>query len=540
MGKGLLIFGLVVGLGLCSCGGGDEAVRRVDAALMVADAAQGEALALAEARAAELGAEGSSVSLFEGHLAVADRYSSLDLEQSLRHIREALALAEKGDCGPDARTRALLRLASLYNSQGAMLKDACDIFDRLQPGEMEDETRMQYYILGVQLNRSLADLAFDKSLSRRYVATASAYRDTVIAHGGNSAIIAANRMAEAGRLAEAEHLLKAELGGADPEAKGLAPIYHTLAGVYTRRGMHDEALEALASAAVCDLKGGVREYKALPDLALALLERGDVARAYAYIHRSARDAAACHASQRQLEIAASLPAIDAAYARYQDRRTMTVALVSFCGLLLAAGAGAAYLMLRRKNRQLSDSATKLVEARDNLQRVNESMLALNDELASESRVKERYITAFMELCLSYLKKMESYRAELGKIAAKGDWTTLTQTIKSSRYVNMEVEQFFRQFDKAFLTLYPDFICGLNSLLRPEERYAEDAAFTTELRIYALLRLGVKSSGEIAKFLRCSESTVYNYRTQMRNKALDRAGFEADFIALNRLTGACKI
>lgn len=193
--------------------------------------------------------------------------------------------------------------------------------------------------------------------------------------------------------------------------------------------------------------------------------------------------------------------------------------------------GLRLVTVRRKNRELRAGAKAIAEARDSLQAANESMRELNMRLEAESRVKEQYITAFMDLCLSYLRKMESYRAELGKIAAKGDWATLTQTIKSSRYVNREVDQFFRQFDKAFLSLYPGFIASLNSLLRDDERFEDEAPFSTELRIYALVRLGVGSGAEIAKFLRCSESTVYNYRTQMRNRAKDRSTFEADFAAL---------
>lgn len=518
--------------------GRNEALSRVDNALRSADEVQARAMLAADSAASLLIGLEPPDSLFEAHLRIASVYASLDLETALEHIRSALDLSEREDCGRDAATRALLRLASLYNSQGAMVKDAAAIFDSLEPDSMSPDVRREYYILGVQINRSLADVSFDKKLSRTYRAIAASYRDSVMAVDGGSPIIAANRLVEEGKLPEAERILKNELPDLPSSDKGLAPLYHTLAGIYARRGMHDEALEALASAAVCDLGAGVREYKALPELAVALLALGDVRRAHLYIHRSAIDAAACHASQRQLEVAASLPAIDAAYARYQERRTLTVALISLCGLLVAAGIGIGFLTVRRKNRQLHESAACLIEARDRLERVNESMQSLNDELAAESRIKERYITAFMELCLSYLKKMESYRADLGKIAARGDWDALKRTIKSSRYVNHEVDQFFRQFDKAFLSLYPDFIHGLNALLRPEERYPETTTFTTELRIYALLRLGVGNSGDIAKFLRCSESTVYNYRTQMRNRALDRTSFEADFMAGNKPVSSC--
>ena len=160
------------------------------------------------------------------------------------------------------------------------------------------------------------------------------------------------------------------------------------------------------------------------------------------------------------------------------------------------------------------------------------MESLNRRIAEESRVKEQYITSFMELCLSYLKKMESFRAELAKIAAQGDLKAVTKAINSSRYVNREIAEFYDNFDRAFLSLYPGFIGSLNSLLRPEEHYAATLSFSTELRIYALIWLGINESGEIARFLRCSESTVYNYRTQMRNRAMERDSFEGQFSALS--------
>lgn len=518
---------------LASCVGGGAALDGVDSALRAADRAQERALAAADSAAAALVDDGDAAGLYRGHLDVAGMYASLDLEKSLGHIRAALDLALKDPgCGPDAATEARLRLASLYNSQGEMVKDAAAIFDSLDPAGMSEEVRRQYYILGVQINRSLADTAFDRALRNRYRRAAADYRDSVMASGaGTSAIIAANRLAEDGRLAEARGLLEAELPPEPGADKGHAPVYHTIAGICLRQGMREDAVRYLALAAESDLRGGVREYKALPELAVELLAQGDIPRAYSYIHRSARDAVACHASARQLEIAASIPAIDAAFERYQDRRTLTAALVCLCALLAGAGVGLRLVTVRRKNRELRAGAKAIAEARDSLQAANESMRELNMRLEAESRVKEQYITAFMDLCLSYLRKMESYRAELGKIAAKGDWATLTQTIKSSRYVNREVDQFFRQFDKAFLSLYPGFIASLNSLLREDERFEDEAPFSTELRIYALVRLGVGSGAEIAKFLRCSESTVYNYRTQMRNRAKDRSTFEDDFAAL---------
>lgn len=124
--------------------------------------------------------------------------------------------------------------------------------------------------------------------------------------------------------------------------------------------------------------------------------------------------------------------------------------------------------------------------------------------------------------------MESFRASLSKIAVKDGIEGVRKAINSSRYVNKEIKEFFDNFDTSFLSLYPDFIRSLNSLLRPEEGFDEELReLTTELRIYALIWLGIDESSRIAEFLRCSESTVFNYRTRMRNRATVRATFDAD-------------
>lgn len=515
---------------LSACGGSDDGLLRVDKAVLTAPEAQTEAMRRADSVAASIPAAGDPDSLYRMHLRAAALYRNLDLRLSLRYILRAIQLADSA--GIEA-CEAQLERAALYNTQGTMVKDAYAVFETLDPAEMPPAARERYFTLGVQLNRSLADLSFDPELSDRYRRKANEYRDSVASLGANRPIVEANRLMENGMYAEAEHLIRSYLPDSISDAPEFGSFYHTLARILHLRGMYSESREALESAAVCDLRGGSRSYKALQELANELLELGDAPRAYRYIHRAASDAAACHARRRQLEIAASIPAIDAEYAAYIHRRTLTVVLICAGGLLLAAAVGVALIVTRRKNRILRESAEELRRAHDSLAEANAGMSQLNARLADEGKVKEEYITAFMELCLDYLKKMETYRAELGKIAARADWKKLSDTIASSRYVNKEIEQFFARFDNAFLALYPGFVPRLNSFLRPECRYPENTdRFTTELRIYALLWLGIDGGAEIARFLRCSESTVYNYRTRMRNSALDRNGFEADFLNRN--------
>ena len=127
--------------------------------------------------------------------------------------------------------------------------------------------------------------------------------------------------------------------------------------------------------------------------------------------------------------------------------------------------------------------------------------------------------------------MENYRKSLNKTAARRNFDELYEAIKSTRYINEEIGSFYANFDEAFLKIYPTFVEEVNNMLRPEEQIVTPSndKLTTELRILALLRLGINDSKDIATFLRCSNSTIYNYRTKMRNKAIDRDSFEEKII-----------
>jgi hypothetical protein len=139
----------------------------------------------------------------------------------------------------------------------------------------------------------------------------------------------------------------------------------------------------------------------------------------------------------------------------------------------------------------------------------------------------------MHLCLDYINKMENYRANLNKVARKRNFDELYDTIQSTRYINKEVNEFYNSFDEAFLHIYPNFLKDFNALLRPEAQVTlkKNERLNTELRIYALLKLGISDGTKVQEFLRCSSSTVYNYRTNMRNKAINRDSFEQDVLAI---------
>lgn len=535
------IFAVILLLSLVSCGRSVDApsenssgLRTLDALVLDNSANFSRALAVADSLSAVAVSLVGKAGEAQAHLNAAEAYSDIDLHRALDHSLRAVRSVRNHRSDADVLNRCLMKLASLYNTQGYMTKEAAEIFESLVPADMSDSSLVKYYVLGVQLYNTLSRQSIDGTLSKGYAARALALRDSVLSVDPGRVTVAANRFLVDGNPEAAEEVLTGRLSLVGHDSPEAASLYYNLAQVCLAENKEDEAETSLIAAAISDLSRGVRNYRALPQLAMLLLDKGDVDRAYRYISRSAADAADSHFSKRQIEMANSISIIDRAYMERRHHHDMMVTVITIIIICAAAGALIAFMIVRTKNRQLHESARALSRSNERLRDVNRSMKVLNARLAEESRVKEQYITSFMELCLSYLRKMEAFRAELGKIAAKGSLAPVVRAINSSRYVNREIAEFFENFDRAFLSLYPDFVDNLNSLLREGERYSPVERFSTEFRVYALVWLGITESGEIARFLRCSESTVYNYRTQMRNRAVSRDTFETDILALSSL------
>lgn len=535
--RGLILFWMIVVwlialLSSCSSGH-SEILGKVDSAILSSEEAQNLALAEADSIATSADSATDISQKIDILLKSADSYSSLDLSKALNLIYKSHEVASQNNVGPNDTVKILLRLASLYNSQGSMTKEAHEIFESFEPQNLPPDLKLKYYILGVQVHKTMADRSFDSRLKKIYNNKVLSYRDSVLMLEPGNTFIAANKLIDEGRLSEALLLLKKNHPDEDSnERKG--PYFHYLANIYRQLEMPDSQLFYLAKASEDDLNHGVRDYIALSELA-NLIQDDDLDRAYTYIHQSLKDNRFSNSTRRKREIVPIYDVINYKYLERQQEKVSSIIIVSIFLFVILLAIACAFWILRKKNKLLTLQSRKIASQKEELEVSNNKLKEYNEILTKEGHLKESFMGAFMQLCLSYLEKMESYRAKIGKLAATGDLDKVTKTINSSRYVNREIAEFYNSFDNAFLSLFPQFIQNLNSLLREDEKFSEWSGFNTELRIYALIWLGIESSGEIAKFLRCSESTVYNYRTMMRNKARNRSDFERDFIDLSTRT-----
>ena len=498
----LLIFFLIPGL----CYGDNEKLRDLDKALSK-DFTSKKVEQLDSLKKAV----GQHKDKWEGYHELASRYSNFNTDSALSY-----AIKARNEATKDHEVRkSNIQIASLYNSSLMTYKEAYQIFKEIPLDSADLSFKKDYYTLGVQLYRNLEELAPYDSLRRYYAHRKREFRDSVLKIMPNEKFIRANELLDAGDPKGVIDLFKDVATNPNIELYNGAP-YHLLAKAYRRLGDKDREIEFLALAAKSDIENGVKEYLALPELALALYEEGDVGRAYRYMKRSNDDAKSCNARVRIFDMTEAVSVISDAYSSHQKswQAIMTSLLIAVCILLFVTCVSLIYA--RKHNRMLSEARSKLEES--------------NRKLETAGNVREKYVRRFMNLSREYIEYLNSYRASLFKTASKRNFDTLYNAIKSTRIIDQTTSTFYSSFDKAFLELYPDFVNEFNSLLRHEERIElkEEETLNTELRIFALMKLGIRESAEIAKFLNCSQSTVYNYRTRYRAKALDKDEFVNHF------------
>ena len=170
----------------------------------------------------------------------------------------------------------------------------------------------------------------------------------------------------------------------------------------------------------------------------------------------------------------------------------------------------------------------LTVANNKLEEINNNFKKANLELLDSNNIKEVYISRFFKLCSTYVDRMHNFRKQVNKKLLKKEYSDLMKmTSCASDLLVTEQQELYEHFDSAFLHIFPNFVASVNNLLLPGEQFIlkEGELLNTELRICALIRLGFVKSAQIAELLHYSPTTIYNYRTRLREKALSRDVFE---------------
>lgn len=469
-----------------------------------------------------------------------NEYYNYNIDSAIFYARTKLDIAFDA-AEQDLVDDAILDIADRYVMSGMYLA-AHDIISEISADRLDVLLVPRYYHIWHSLYTGLEDGCDDPVQKTEYRKLKQQYREQLFSLLGKDDIsrlyVMADIYVDEGRADELLDTLNAKFNEDIPihDKAVLSYIYANISDSY---GHDDDATLYFAKSAIFDLMTPVHEYKSLYELASKLYDAGDIKRAYRYISRSINDAITANALINIQSINRSLPIISRSYhtQMLHNRRQLSV-LSGILGIMAVLLIGAVILTLKeqRKARQAEKRTSEINEELKAINRKMEEYILL---LKESNNIKEIYIGRYIDLCSEYIGRMERYRSMLNRTARTEGFEAVRNALKSSEFIDKELNEFYEQFDATFLQLFPDFIKDLNALLQSDKRIelkTRDGIMTTELRIFALIRLGITDSVKIAEFLRRSVSTVYNYRVKMRNAALNsREDFEKQIMGIGKLS-----
>ncbi|MCH5226870.1 MAG: hypothetical protein J1F16_03510 [Muribaculaceae bacterium] len=339
-----------------------------------------------------------------------------------------------------------------------------------------------------------------------------------------------------GKTDEAEEMLKNKIKEFHSGERNYSILASLLAYVYKEKGDRENYIKYLGQSVISDIQGSVKENMAIRALATECFEEGDINRAERYLRQSFADANFYAARMRNAQSSRMLPVIGEAYAHEQKKLhhelslfIIFISILAFGFILISVFALMQVVRVKRTNRKTEGMLEEVSRLSEKLTSVNEELSKANSDLTSSNALKEEYAVLFMEYCSLAISALHHYQQSLKVAAAQGNMNNLVKKIESANIESKTLSEFYSKFDEAILNLYPQFVENFNSLLRPEERISVKVkdGLNTELRVFALIRIGITDSEKIAKFLRCSVSTVYTYRSKMKKRALNPDTFEED-------------
>ncbi|QQS52392.1 MAG: tetratricopeptide repeat protein [Bacteroidota bacterium] len=293
----------------------------------------------------------------------------------------------------------------------------------------------------------------------------------------------------------------------------MAVVASSMAHLYRLSGKHNEADFMLAQSAIADLRSSTKETTALRNLAEHLFQEGEVERAYNYVNIALDDAYFYEARHRKLKISEILPLIEKERMKIAQKQRQVLIrysiLTSILVLLVLFLTGVVLRQIRRLKKTRNDLAFSY----DAIQQTNFRLHEVN-------RIKEEYIGHFFKVYSDYIEKFDKLKKSVGRKLTTNSYQDIADLMRNID-LKMERETLYADFDKSFLKIFPNFLVEFNRLFKDEDRFVLDEhhMLSPEIRIFALIRLGIKDNEKLAQVLNYSLNTIYTYKTKVKNKSL---------------------
>ena len=453
-------------------------------------------------------------------------FKKYQLDSAIRYVERNVELGRQLD-STRCIVESQLRLARLYSSSGMSI-EARALLESIDRATLSGPLLHAYYRAYSQFYQHYAALTDQPG----YDNISAAYLDSML--GARQTGSLRYRLASTSRLAgqmppdSAEVLLLRLFEEIAPDDTHHAEVAYMLGSFYRSQGDEQNALKYFMISALTDVRLSVKENASFQLLASLYYGKGDLARAFKYSQAAIEDAIFSKVQFRTAQMSELYSIISVSHqakeVKTKNKLQHYLLLISILSVILVL----LFAFVFRQMRKLYRIKEELSHINGELARLNDELAEKNEQLSDANAVKVQYIARFFDLCSMYIDKLDDYRKRLKKLAEDRKYDALYRQLKSTSMLETEQGELYKNFDAIFLNLYPSFVDDFNALLNEDERIELRSRdlLNKELRIYALLRLGITDSMKIASFLRCSISTVYNYRSKVRNRAaVSREEFE---------------
>ena len=438
-----------------------------------------------------------------------------DKAKAILESQEAIA-AELED--RSLMNSAVVEKAMLFTTAGMFL-EAQDLFQQLDTTTFNYQQKISWYNARQKFLHDYQEYVRTSGITVPEAVNIRAYQDLILKNTPKDSPLNHHiyimRLIEEQRWDEAYSENLRIIEGQNKSSRDYAVQCYWQGFICENLEREEETIRWWIESAICDIRGAIKDNAALCSVAIKLTDPHDTDRAFRYIRISLDDAIFYNAKLRKVQIASTFPWIEKAYRDSRDlqmkdrsRYLMVTVLVAFLLLVILTYTVRLYRKRQRSAKEIEAKNIQLDAYTKSIMAVEEDLRRTNLDLVEANAAKEEYLGLFLSMCSGYLDK-------------------LRKTLPREQY-DAELKNFYKTFDTSFLSLYPTFVEDLNALLTEEGRIVvkEGGLLNTELRIFALIKLGITQSSHIASLLRYSVNTIYNYRAQVKNAALsDRENFE---------------
>lgn len=457
-----------------------------------------------------------------------NEYKSFDYNEAFNYAQK---LQQVGRLlkDPAKIANAKVKLGFILLSSG-MFKETFDSLRTVNIKLLADTEKKDYYFLTARTYYDLADFDKENYYTPIYNSRAAAYIDSGTAlcrpNSFEYLYYIGLKYLKMGNMDRAIINLKALIGHYPLTDHEFAVTASTLSDIYIRENRPDSAISLLAPAAMADIRASTKEAAAMLNLAQLLNRQGDPRNAYVYIKQAMDDAMYYGARQRKLQVSAILPIIASERINSVEGQRKVLFLYATALTVLALIVVVFAVIIYKQLQKLRKADKIILEANHNLQ---ESL----DKLNEADKIKEEYIGYYFNLISEYINKLEKFKRSVdNKLTTKRfeDIRILVNNINLTK----EREELFINFDKAFLKIFPNFVCDFNKFFDEEHqvKLLPNQLLNTDLRIFALIRLGIHDTEKIANILEYSVNTIYNYKARLKSKSkISNEDFEQAIMAI---------